>query len=691
MTETATQPAVARPDPTPHATILRPEIQALRALAVASVLLYHLWPLRLPGGYIGVDIFFVISGFLITSHLLAEVARTGSVGVGAFWARRAKRLLPASLLVLSTVAVATVILVPRSLWNQFLGEVAASTLYVENWALAANSVDYLASSNLPSPVQHFWTLSAEEQFYILLPLVIIGAVALARWRRWEARRTLLVAVAACVAASFVYSLWATSAISSIAYFSTFTRAWEFGAGALLAFTSVQLGRRIGSTAAIIALASIVAASFLFSGSTAFPGWAAMLPVLATVAVIAAGSGTFMGTLGRFAPVAFLGRVSYGAYLWHWPLLVLLPFATGHALTTIEKVALLIAALVLAWGSTRFIEDPVRFSPRLLGRRRPRSVAIVLGVAMVVVLALSAVPRIKNAIDVENYDVAASATGSECFGARSMDPARDCSGVPAPTRLTPDPANVAADDSNRPECWARLGDAQLHVCTLGPERGYDRHLFAVGDSHNNTLIAAYAEIAKSHNWRIDVAGKSGCYWTTREQATKDFDIEPCRTWRAAVSQRINETADLDGVITTHSATTNAPVLADGESIEDATVEGLTEAWAPVSARGLPIIAIRDNPRATREGNLCVEQESASGATGCVTDRASALAAFDGNAEAAARTPGASVVDMTDFYCTATECPMAIGGVIVYLDPEHITATYARTLAPYLGERIAAALG
>lgn len=677
--------------PATHATVFRPEIQALRAIAVLSVLLYHLWPLRLPGGYIGVDIFFVISGFLITSHLLAEVERTGGVKIAAFWARRAKRLLPASLVVLSTVAITTVVFVPRSLWNQFLGEVTASTLYVENWALAANSVDYLASSNLPSPVQHFWTLSAEEQFYILLPLVILAALAIARWRRWEPRRTLLVAVSACVAASFLYSLWATSAISSIAYFSTFTRAWEFGAGALLAFASIRLGRRLGMALSAVAVAAIVIASIVYSGSTPFPGWAALLPVLATAAVIAAGSGSYVGAIGRFAPVAFLGRVSYGAYLWHWPLLVLLPFATGHPLTTVEKVGVLVAAIVLAWISTRFIEDPVRFSPRLLGRRRPRVVAVVLGAAMVVVIALSVAPRVQNTIEADNYRVAASVTASECFGARAMDPARDCADAAGITPLTPDPANVAADDSNRPECWARLGDAELHVCTLGPKSGYQRHLFAVGDSHNNTLIAAYAAIAKSHNWRIDVAGKSGCYWTTREQQTKDFDVEPCRTWRAAVEKHVEGMTDLDGVITTHSATTNAPVLAAGESLQDATVDGLTAAWAPVSARGLPVIAIRDNPRATRAGNLCVEQQADTGAVGCTNDRAVALSAFDGNAEAAARTPGATVVDMSDFYCTASHCPMVIGGVVVYLDPEHITATYARSLAPYLGDRIAAALG
>ena len=151
----------------------RPDIQAMRAIAVLAVLLYHLWPARLPGGFIGVDIFFVISGFLIVGNLLREAESTDRIKLWPFWSRRAKRLLPAALVVLAATAIAVVVWLPQNYWVQYMREVIASALYVQNWVLAADSVDYMAQNNTASPVQHFWTLSVEEQFYIVVPIIMV--------------------------------------------------------------------------------------------------------------------------------------------------------------------------------------------------------------------------------------------------------------------------------------------------------------------------------------------------------------------------------------------------------------------------------------------------------------------------------------------------------------------------------------
>ncbi len=169
---------------------MRQEIQGLRAVAVLLVVLFHLWPDRVPGGYIGVDVFFVISGFLITSLLLREVDRTGSVDLAGFWARRIRRLLPAAYVVLVVSAIGVVALVPRTQWQQFLGEILGAGLYVENWLLALGSVDYLAADAPPSPAQHYWTLSAEEQFYLVWPLLVLVGIWLARRQRQQEGRHL---------------------------------------------------------------------------------------------------------------------------------------------------------------------------------------------------------------------------------------------------------------------------------------------------------------------------------------------------------------------------------------------------------------------------------------------------------------------------------------------------------------------
>ncbi len=232
----------------PGATTQRPEIQGLRAVAVLLVLLFHLWPHHLPGGYIGVDVFFVISGFLITSLLVREVERSGRVSLRNFWARRMRRLLPAAYLVLAVSAVGVLLLEPRLVWPQFFREILAAGLYVVNWTLALDSVDYLQASNTPSPAQHYWTLSAEEQFYVIWPLLVLLGLWLAlRWHR-SRRGTLLGVLATAVVASFVYSLWITGHNASWAYFVTPARAWEFGAGALLAFAPAARGRPVARAA-----------------------------------------------------------------------------------------------------------------------------------------------------------------------------------------------------------------------------------------------------------------------------------------------------------------------------------------------------------------------------------------------------------------------------------------------------------
>src|SRR3954471_22483425 len=209
----------------------RPEIQALRAIAVGIVVVYHFWPELLPGGFVGVDVFFVISGFLITSQLLREVDRTGWISMSGFWARRARRILPPALFVLLFCAVATILFVPLNYWQQFFDELRASSTYGQNWHLAAAAVNYFSASDAPSPVQHFWSLSAEEQFYVVWPLMILLIAAVTRVRVMPAgRRSIGLVIGIVTFASLVYGIHRTAADPAAAYFVTPARGWEFGVG-----------------------------------------------------------------------------------------------------------------------------------------------------------------------------------------------------------------------------------------------------------------------------------------------------------------------------------------------------------------------------------------------------------------------------------------------------------------------------
>src|SRR5436190_11967198 len=224
---------------------VRPEIQALRAAAVSLVVVYHFWPALLPGGFVGVDVFFAISGFLITSLLLREVDRTGTVSMTAFWARRARRILPPALVVLLFCAVATIVFVPLNYWQQFFGEMRASTTYGQNWHLASAAVDYFSSSNPVSPVEHFWSLSAEEQFYLVWPVLIVLVATARRVRRLGfGRRSIGIVMALLTVLSLAYGVYSTATDPAAAYFVTPSRAWEFGAGGLLALSSPFAAARV---------------------------------------------------------------------------------------------------------------------------------------------------------------------------------------------------------------------------------------------------------------------------------------------------------------------------------------------------------------------------------------------------------------------------------------------------------------
>jgi peptidoglycan/LPS O-acetylase OafA/YrhL len=329
----------------------RPDIEGLRAVAVVAVVLFHADVPGIGGGYVGVDVFFVISGFLITGLLWREVSTTGTVRLRRFYGARARRLLPASATVGVITMIASAILLPPLQARSVFGDGITSALYVGNYWFILQAVDYFAASLPQSPFQHYWSLGVEEQFYLVWPALIIGTAWLIRRVR---RRTktdaissqspYLVVLALVAVISFALSLAATYVAPSAAFFSLPTRAWQLGVGGLVALTAGQW-RRLPATAAAIAgwagLALILLACTLFEPTTIYPGIAALLPVLGAALVIGAGCATPSQGCGRalgLPPMRAVGRVSYSWYLWHWPVLVLAPALLGHPLGLVGRLA-----------------------------------------------------------------------------------------------------------------------------------------------------------------------------------------------------------------------------------------------------------------------------------------------------------------------------------------------------------------
>ncbi|TQL63893.1 peptidoglycan/LPS O-acetylase OafA/YrhL [Rarobacter faecitabidus] len=678
--------------PEKRTSTMRTDVQALRTVAVLAVLLYHLWPTRLTGGYVGVDIFFVISGYLIVSHILAEVARSGTFHLGRFWARRARRLLPASLLTLLATILATLAFVPTVHWAQYLREITASAFYFQNWRLAADAVDYSAAGNAASPVQHYWTLSAEEQFYVVIPLIL--AIGIALRRGGALRRRMFCLLAGIAAASFAYSVWLTQASPQVAYFSTASRAWEFALGALLAFGAARSGRRLAETLTWAGLTAIAVSVVAFTRSTTFPGPWAALPVAGTLLAIGWGQSTSLARVGSWPPVAMIARCSFAIYLWHFPLIIIAPYALGRPLALEDKVIIALATVAIAYASTTFYEDPMRFSTRLLAGRKATTVGLLALAGMLVVAGVAqganrvGEARLERA---EAQTAALLASAPDCLGAAAYaNPGRPCHNPDLDGILVPNPAELLRSDANRPECWStEIGD--FHLCSLGPESGYDKHLLAVGDSHNNAMIGAYEAIAREHNWRIDVAGHSGCYWTDAEIArpTQDTRIA-CEQWRRDVDDYIASSPQLDAIVVLSSRSRSRPAAQPGRTPVDVERDGMVSAWAKRPNLSTRIIAIQDNPRMREDTLDCVQQEGLAAASACALPRSEAMRPRTGVQLAVALDSNARFIDTSRFFCRKKECSPVIGNVIVYRDPDHVTDVFASSLAPYLGEALSDAL-
>ncbi|HYI32805.1 MAG TPA: acyltransferase family protein [Glaciibacter sp.] len=672
----------------------RPEIQALRAIAVLVVVIYHLWPHRLTGGFIGVDVFFVISGFLITQHLLKEVALTGRISLAQFWARRIRRLLPAALVVLVASVIGVLILVPQLYWQAFLSQVAASALYVQNWVLAYESVQYFATESHASPVQHFWSLSVEEQFYFVWPLLLVVALVLARKASPAVRKRTIVALLAIVAvASLAYSIHLTATSPGQAYFATPVRAWEFAAGGLLAAAagaSTMAGRTVlRLVVAWGGWAAIAYAALTFTSATAFPGYLALIPVLGTIAVIWAGSPESALSPNRIlgsAPMRSLGDVSYSVYLWHWPLIIFSAMVFGEELQWPMKLVVLTALVPLAYGTMALVENPVRFSP-MLTQRKPRFtfMAMTATAALIAGSTLGITAYVGNASEADavraaNVVAEAVATSDSCFGAGAAD-STGCADIEYPA-LTPNPSSVANDLPTVYEdaCYSEISDAELLSCTSGTA-GAPYRVALVGDSHAAHWFPAIDRLATERGWELSPYLKSAC---PQSMADKHDDVaavaDSCRDWNSALADELAASEPFDLVIVSHSATGDGKYGSDGQA-----VRGFRDAWKTVTDRGSSVAVIRDIPNAKDETTDCVARHQ-DDAAACELVAASALGTDDLMVEAAEGQPGVSVVDMTDYFCTDDACATVRGGVVVYRDSHHMTATYATTLAPFLGKKL-----
>ena len=634
----------------------RLDIQGLRGLAVLLVVLFHWGSERVlqrfdvtvfAGGYVGVDVFFVISGFLITGLLQKEFRARTTISLSGFYARRVWRLMPSAALVSITTLLMVVLSMPSLDWVDSARALAATALFGANVFFAGEATDYLAGGFAESPFLHFWSLSVEEQFYLLWPAALLVA-----FRRASEKRLVTLVLASSFALS-VGSIWLSSPWT---YFGLHTRAWELGLGALLAL-SPEIGASWSRTAAFsvrgLGLAAIVGAAALFDRETSFPGVAAALPTAGAAMVLAAGRGTRTGFgFGlRSRPLVWLGDVSYGWYLWHWPFLILCGPVLGiHGTASVGLRSVAVGAALLAAAASHLL-----FEKRLL--TSARSLAARYGAVLAVSL------------------VALSLTvASAVWLAGRNGGGRDAR----------DPQGARYDRVRGVDrCDKNFAATEPDPCFFGMKDGA-RTVALVGDSHANHLVPAVEEAARSLGWRLMVMTKSVCPLPVIERWLPNYrrPYTECSAWREGVFQRLRD-ENVDLVISARFSSYADLLVTDGHR---APAEAAPELWErgvkELQTRlppGSAVAFIKDVPWPGTDVPSCVAREG----EGCSLESVGRgdEVLWDAERRGASEFAAAFLVDLTPSICPEYPCPLvAPDGIIKYRDNNHLTASFARTLSP-----------
>ncbi|GAB3456628.1 acyltransferase family protein [Actinophytocola sediminis] len=675
--------------PAGQRTGFRADIQALRAVAVLAVVLNHLWPEWLTGGYVGVDVFFVISGFLISSHLNREITGTGRVRLGRFYARRVRRLLPAAFLVLVVSLVAAYFLLPYPRWAATADEAVASALYYENWLLAVNSVDYSAVNAVASLVQHYWSLSVEEQFYLVWPLLLLLLFKL------RGRRAQLVGIAVVGAASLGYSVYLTEVSPNAAYFVTPVRVWEFALGALVALGGARLvlPKVAAGVAALAGFALIVTTAIAYGHGTPFPGYLALLPTVGTALVIVAGTGgarLWHTPVTSAWPVQFLGNVSYSLYLWHWPLILLAPFVLGTTEPSVPQLlGVLGVAILLAYLSKVLVEDRGMALTRGTGLTFAGMVAGVVVIALVAGTLNWTYGRHVAQAEVEMAEQRAN----RCHGAGALDPANECPDPLGPAEIVAmGPANEyykTPRECRQLDEYAAGGKKTTSICDFSRGADSPKTVWLVGDSHAQQWQGPLLDLAREHRWVLKLSYLGACPFADIEYVgyrarAAEGGTQPCMDW----SERMVEViADDSPDLVLVSFFARAEIADDGSdrSQVEQYRDGLLPYWRTWTAAGARVVVLADPPynRDVRDRD-CVTLNPTE-PLACAVPRAEAHP-LDPLTEVARTTQEVTLVDLSDHFCDAERCYAVVGNVAVYFDGDHLNLEFVRSLKPMLAPAV-----
>jgi peptidoglycan/LPS O-acetylase OafA/YrhL len=600
------------------------QIQGLRALAALLVTIFH--ARLLPGGFIGVDIFYVISGYLITGLILREIENTGSLDLNSFYQRRIKRLLPTSVFVLFVTAIVGVFVLP-AITREALGrDLFAAATYVSNYLFAWWENDYQNLDATPSPFIHYWSLAVEEQFYLIWPIFILF---LSRY----GKRAIFYGIAISSTLSLLLSIYQTQTSPIWAFYSLPTRAWELGFGALLLFVpdSLWKNRFIPWLGAI----GIAIASFTFNESTAFPGINALLPVAATVALIGSISiwPRFFNDLSNNRISQWLGAISYPLYLWHWPALVLPSSALGRPLRIRERIFCIALTILLAHFTSKYIEQPIRHK-KIAGKK------IYLFFVGTTVISLVA-------------GLIISSTSSSTISIKGTQYKFDLAQVVQ--------RPVVYDDG----CHVNYGESESGECLYG-DKNSDSTIVLFGDSHAAQWFPTLEKLARERNFKLISLTKSACPAVVLPRNDKGaYKNSDCNQWRENSINRIKKLRPQAVITSSFQYFTPASGYSDRDKWWS---DGQRELLSLLRGTSEHLIYISDTPHPSRDIPSCLASRDYDS---CNSTQKSSFQIIDGFEK----------IDPTPWLCTDL-CPAIQNGYVVYRDASHISIDAALSLKPQL---------
>ncbi|HXD48013.1 MAG TPA: acyltransferase family protein [Gemmatimonadaceae bacterium] len=659
----------------------RPDIEGLRGLAILLVVGFHAGVSWLAGGYVGVDVFFVLSGYFITGLLAREVATSGDVDLSEFFARRARRLLPAFFVVLAaTLALALWLYAPID-QPDVAFDARAVAVHAGNLLFAANAVHYHARSN--NPLLHTWSLAVEQQFYVIWPMMfaLLGRL---HGEGGVTKRRILAWIGVAGALSFIASLWVTRSAQAWAFFGMPTRIWEFAAGGAAAValdSTSRAGTRLARSATALQVGGLLAigvATLTVNGATPYPGVAALLPVLGAVALLVGGrpsasedvnassaNPTIVSRALGAAPLRWFGRLSYTWYLWHWPLVVLGGIVNWE-IGVVGRLAWSLVALGLAVLTHRFVEEPIRRGTALDDRPHVFNL-YVLGATVAAVLVATVALSLARV--------------------RASSPAQR-------------PFAVARADAMSHDCWGSMLTDPTAPCIFG-DTAARTTVVLLGDSHAEHWLPAVDRAGRAQHWKVYAMVKPACPVSDMPElvnaALKRSYVE-CTNWRRRMLARIVSMHPNAVILSSYDH--YMPLTGDQSSWQVTPLawkNGLRRTYGLLSRAGINTVVIRGTPVAGIDAPSCLSRR-ASGAPfagkPCTYDRSRSLHpdAIAAQNEAVRGLPHIAFIDMGDRVCptSARRCSVVQRGLIVFRDDDHLTATFSRSEAPVLGARVSAAV-